>query len=80
MKLVKFLEASSAEDIDKAMRLGASHSMGPLATTDLVGNDITLHIMETLLEETGDPKYRPSILLKQMVRANQLGRKTERIL
>ena len=67
---------ASAEDIDKAMRLGASHSMGPLATADLVGNDITLHIMETLLEETGDPKYRPSILLKQMVRANQLGRKT----
>ncbi|HHX36423.1 MAG TPA: 3-hydroxybutyryl-CoA dehydrogenase, partial [Clostridiaceae bacterium] len=67
---------ATAEDIDKAMRLGAGHPMGPLATADLVGNDINLHIMETLFNETGDPKYRPSILLKQMVRANQLGRKT----
>ncbi|MGI6546665.1 MAG: 3-hydroxyacyl-CoA dehydrogenase family protein [Fastidiosipilaceae bacterium] len=67
---------ATAEDIDKAMCLGANHSMGPLRTADLVGNDINLYIMETLFEETADPKYRPSILLKQMVRANQLGRKT----
>ncbi len=69
---------ATAEDIDKAMCLGAGHSMGPLHTADLVGNDINLHIMESLFEETGDPKYRPSILLKQMVRANLLGRKTGR--
>jgi 3-hydroxybutyryl-CoA dehydrogenase len=49
-----------------------------LHTADLVGNDVNLHIMESLFEETGDPKYRPSILLKQMVRANRLGRKTGR--
>lgn len=67
---------ASAEDIDKAMCGGAGHPMGPLHTADLVGNDINLHIMETLFRETGDPKYRPSILLKQMVRANLLGRKT----
>lgn len=67
---------ATPEDIDKAMKLGAGHTMGPLATADLVGNDINLHIMESLFKETGDPKYRPSILLKQMVRANQLGRKT----
>lgn len=69
---------ATAEDIDKAMCLGAGHPMGPLATADLVGNDINLHIMESLFQETGDPKYRPSILLKQMVRANRLGRKTGR--
>lgn len=67
---------ASAEDIDRAMCGGAGHNMGPLATADLVGNDINLHIMESLFNETGDPKYRPSILLKQMVRANHLGRKT----
>jgi 3-hydroxybutyryl-CoA dehydrogenase len=69
---------ATAEDIDKAMCLGANHPMGPLHTADLVGNDVNLHIMESLFEETGDPKYRPSILLKQMVRANRLGRKTGR--
>ena len=67
---------ATAEDIDKAMCIGAGHSMGPLHTADLVGHDINLHIMETLFTETGDPKFRPSILLKQMVRANLLGRKT----
>lgn len=67
---------ASAEDIDKAMKLGASHVIGPLALCDLVGNDVTLNIMETLYHETGDPKYRPSVLLRQMVRAGKLGRKT----
>ena len=67
---------ASAEDIDKAMKLGANHPMGPLALADLVGNDVTLSILELLYEETGDPRYRPNILLKKMVRGGLLGRKT----
>jgi len=67
---------ASAEDIDKAMRLGANHPMGPLALADLVGNDVTLDILEILFSETGDPRYRPAILLKNMVRAGLLGKKT----
>lgn len=67
---------ASAEDIDKAMKLGANHPMGPLALSDLIGNDVVLHIMDILYEETGDPKYRPCLLLKKMVRAGYLGRKT----
>lgn len=67
---------ASVEDIDKAMKLGANHPMGPLALSDLIGNDTVLHIMNTLYEETGDPKYRPARLLKTMVRAGKLGRKT----
>lgn len=67
---------ASVEDIDTAMKLGASHPMGPLALGDLVGLDIVLAIMEVLQTETGDPKYRPHTLLKKMVRAGKLGRKT----
>jgi 3-hydroxybutyryl-CoA dehydrogenase len=67
---------ASAEDIDKAMQLGANHPMGPLALSDLVGNDVVLHIMNRLHEETGDPKYRPCLLLKNMVRGGLLGRKS----
>lgn len=67
---------ASVEDIDTAMKLGASHPMGPLALGDLVGLDIVLAIMEVLQDETGDPKYRPHVLLKKMVRAGKLGRKT----
>ena len=67
---------ASAEDIDKAMKLGANHPMGPLALADLVGNDVTLDILGLLYEETGDPRYRPNILLKKMVRGGMLGRKT----
>jgi len=66
-----------AADIDKAMRLGANHPLGPLALADLIGNDVNLSIMETLHQETGDPKYRAHPLLRKMVRANQLGRKTK---
>ena len=66
----------SVEDIDTAMKLGASHPMGPLALGDLVGLDIVLAIMEVLQAETGDPKYRPHTLLRKMVRAGKLGRKT----
>ena len=67
---------ASVEDIDTAMNLGASHPMGPLALGDLVGLDIVLAIMEVLQAETGDPKYRPHTLLRKMVRAGKLGRKT----
>lgn len=67
---------ASRDDIDKAMKLGANHPMGPLALGDLVGLDVVLAIMEVLYQEFGDPKYRPHPLLRKMVRANQLGRKT----
>ncbi|WP_289219733.1 3-hydroxyacyl-CoA dehydrogenase family protein [Ileibacterium valens] len=67
---------ASVEDIDTAMQLGANHPMGPLALGDLIGLDIVLAIMNVLYDETGDPKYRPTTLLKKMVRAGKLGRKT----
>lgn len=67
---------ASAEHIDKAMKYGANHPIGPLALADLIGNDVNLAIMETLYNETKDPKYRPHPLLKKMVRAGFLGRKT----
>lgn len=65
-------------DIDKAMKLGANHPMGPLALSDFIGNDVVLKIMETLYQETGDPKYRPHPLLRKIVRANCLGKKTKK--
>lgn len=67
---------ASVEGIDTAMKLGANHPMGPLALGDLVGLDICLAIMNVLYTETGDPKYRPHVLLKKMVRAGKLGMKT----
>lgn len=67
---------ASAEDIDKAMKLGANFPMGPLALGDLVGLDVCLAIMETLHREYGDDKYRPHVLLRKMVRAGKLGKKT----
>ncbi|MCQ2297333.1 MAG: 3-hydroxybutyryl-CoA dehydrogenase [Bacteroidales bacterium] len=67
---------ASAEDIDKCMKLGANHPMGPLALADLIGNDVNLAIMEVLYKEYGDPKYRPHPLLRKMVRAGLLGMKT----
>ncbi len=67
---------ASAEDIDKAMKLGAGHPMGPLALADLIGLDVCLAIMETLYSEFGDSKYRPHPLLRKMVRSNNLGMKT----
>lgn len=69
---------ASVEDIDKAMMLGLNHPMGPLALGDSAGLDVILAIMEVLYSETGDSKYRPALLLKKMVRAGQLGRKTGR--
>ena len=67
---------ASAEDIDTAMKLGANHPMGPLALADLIGLDVCLAIMELLRDEMGEGKYRPAPLLRKMVRAGRLGRKS----
>ncbi len=67
---------ATAEDIDEAMKLGANHPIGPLALGDLVGLDVCLAIMDVLYNEYQDPKYRAHPLLRKMVRANLLGRKT----
>jgi 3-hydroxybutyryl-CoA dehydrogenase len=67
---------ASAEHIDEAMKLGAGMPIGPLALADLVGLDVELAAIESLYHETGDSKFRPHPLLRQMVRAGKLGRKT----
>lgn len=67
---------ASVEDIDTAMKLGANHPMGPLALGDYIGLDIVLAIMEVIYNETGESKYAPSPLLRKMVRAGKLGKKT----
>jgi len=66
----------SVEAIDTVMKLGMNHPMGPLALADLIGLDVCLHIMEVLYEGFKDPKYRPCPLLRKMVDAGYLGRKT----
>jgi 3-hydroxybutyryl-CoA dehydrogenase len=67
---------AGAEEIDEGMKLGANHPMGPLALADLVGLDTLLNVQQHLYEEFGDSKYRPAALLRTMVRAGRLGRKT----
>jgi 3-hydroxybutyryl-CoA dehydrogenase len=69
-------EVATADEIDSAMKLGAHHPLGPLALADLIGNDVCLSIMEALYISTCDSKYRPSYLLRKMVSAKKLGRKT----
>jgi 3-hydroxybutyryl-CoA dehydrogenase len=66
----------SAEDIDNVMKLGMSHPIGPLALADLIGLDVVLFVMQVLQRDLGEDKYRPSPLLRQMVDAGRLGRKT----
>lgn len=68
----------TAENVDSIMKLGMNHPMGPLALADLIGLDVCLDIMETLYDGFRDTKYRPCPLLKSMVTAGHLGRKTGR--
>ena len=67
---------AAAAEIDNAMKLGANHPIGPLALADLIGLDVTLSVLSVLYAEHGDQKFRPAPLLKEMVRAGNLGRKT----
>ncbi len=67
---------ASVEEIDTAMKLGSNHPMGPLELGDFIGLDVCLAIMEVLYTEFSDSKYRPHPMLRKMVRAGQLGRKT----
>jgi 3-hydroxybutyryl-CoA dehydrogenase len=67
---------ATPEDIDAGMRLGCNHPIGPLALADMIGLDVCLSVLEVYLRELGDSKYRPCPLLKEMVAAGRLGRKT----
>ncbi len=67
---------ASAEDVDRAMVLGANHPVGPLALADMVGLDTLLFVLEGLHQELGEDKYRPAPLLRKMVRAGHLGMKS----
>jgi len=69
---------ATAEDIDSGMRLGCNHPIGPLALADLIGLDVMLAVMNVFYADFNDPKYRPAPLLKEMVAAGYLGRKTRR--
>ncbi|WP_042303393.1 3-hydroxybutyryl-CoA dehydrogenase [Paraburkholderia kururiensis] len=68
---------ASAEEIDAGMRLGANHPIGPLALADLIGLDVCLSVMDVFLKDFGDTKYRACPLLRELVAAGHLGRKTK---
>jgi len=69
---------ASAKEIDEGMKLGCNHPLGPLALTDMIGLDVLLAVMEVFAADFGDSKYRPAPLLKEMVAAGWLGRKSGR--
>ena len=69
-------DIGSVEDVDEGMMRGCNHPMGPLALADMIGLDILLEVMETFYIDLGDTKYRPAHLLRKMVAAGYLGRKT----
>lgn len=69
---------ATAQEIDDAMKLGCNHPVGPLALADLIGLDVLLAVMEVFYRDFNDPKYRPAPLLKEMVAAGYLGRKSGR--
>jgi 3-hydroxybutyryl-CoA dehydrogenase len=69
---------ATAEDIDNGMKLGCGHPIGPLALCDMVGLDVLLAVMEVFYRDFNDPKYRPALLLKEMVAAGHIGRKSGR--
>jgi 3-hydroxybutyryl-CoA dehydrogenase len=69
---------ASAEEIDNGMKLGCNHPIGPLALADMIGLDVMLAVMNVFYGGFNDPKYRPAPLLKEMVDAGFLGRKTGR--
>ena len=69
---------ASAAEIDQGMKLGCNHPMGPLALADLIGLDVLLSVMDIIHAEIGDPKYRPSPVLREYVEAGYLGRKSGR--
>jgi 3-hydroxybutyryl-CoA dehydrogenase len=69
---------ATAEDIDNGMKLGCSHPIGPLALADMIGLDVLLAVMNVFYADFNDPKYRPAPLLKEMVAAGYLGRKSKR--
>ncbi|SAK55724.1 3-hydroxybutyryl-CoA dehydrogenase [Caballeronia calidae] len=68
---------ASAEEIDAGMRLGANHPIGPLALADLIGLDVCLSVMDVFLKDFGDSKYRACPLMRELVSAGRLGRKTK---
>jgi 3-hydroxybutyryl-CoA dehydrogenase len=80
VEAVKLVESGvvSPEDLDTACKLGFGHAMGPLATTDLTGVDVLLHAAENIYTDTADAKFFPPELLRRMVTAGDLGRKTGR--
>jgi 3-hydroxybutyryl-CoA dehydrogenase len=69
---------ATAEEIDNGMKLGCGHPIGPLALADMVGLDVMLAVMEVFYRDFNDPKYRPALLLREMVAAGRLGRKSGR--
>ena len=69
-------DIGTVEDVDEGMKLGCNHPMGPLELADMIGLDILLQVMQVFYEDLGDTKYRPSHLLRKMVTAGYLGRKS----